>query len=256
MRIIYSILLSILFLCAAELHALPTKIAIRVKAKDAKFIGTGIGGALVIVRDNQTGSLLSHGVTTGGSGDTKILMQTPLARYQSQTDSTTAGFVATIDIDEPTLVDIEVQAPLSRRGAAIKGATQLLVIPGKDILGDGIIIELPGLILDILSPYTHQSLSKDSFSKGGFIFRVNLVMLCGCPIATGGVWNADDFEVKGYLKKEGKRVGDYELNKTDVVNIYEGKIPALEKGSYELTVHAFQKKGNNAGVDRINFTVQ
>jgi hypothetical protein len=256
MRVFYSILLFILFLFSGELHALPTKIVIRVKAKDAKFIGTGIGGAAVIVRDNISGSVLSRGITSGGSGDTKTIMQAPVARYQSQTDSTTAKYIATVDVSEPTLVDIEVQAPLSRRGAAIKGSTQLLVIPGKDILGDGIIIELPGLILDILSPYTHQSLSKESFNKGTFVFRVNLVMLCGCPISKGGVWDADDFEVRAYLKKEGKLTGSYELNKADVVNLYEGKFPSLEKGSYELTVYAFQNKGNNAGVDRINFTVQ
>lgn len=256
MRLFYSIILITLFLCPGELHAVPTKIAIRVKAKDAKFIGTGIGGAAVILRDNISGSILSRGVTAGGSGDTKIIMQTALARYQSQTDSTTAKYVAVVDIDEPTLVDVEVQAPLSRRGAAIRGTTQLWVIPGKDILGDGIIIELPGLILDILSPYTHQALSKESFKNGTFVFKVNLVMLCGCPISEGGVWDAKDFEVKAYLKKDGKVTGNYELNKTDVVNIYEGKLPSLEKGGYELTVHAFQKKGNNAGVDRINFTVQ
>ncbi len=256
MRIFYSIILLTLVFFSGELHALPTKIVIRVKAKDAKFIGTGIGGAAVIVRDNLSGSILSRGITSGGSGDTKILMQTPIVRYASQTDSTTAKFVATIDVNEPALVDIEVQAPLSRRGAAIKGATQVWVIPGKDILGDGIIIELPGLILDILSPYTHQSLAKESFNKGAFVFRVNLVMLCGCPISKGGVWDADDFEVKAYLKKEGKVIGNYELNKIDVVNLYEGRLPSLEKGSYELTVSAFQKKGNNAGVDRVNFTVQ
>jgi hypothetical protein len=256
MRIVYSIFLLVFFLFSAELHAVPTKIVVRVKARDAKFIGTGIGGAAVIIRENLSGSVLSRGVTSGGSGDTKILMQTPVVRYQSQTDSTTAKYIATIDIDEPTLVDIEVQAPLSRRGAAIKGATQLLVIPGKDILGDGIVIELPGLILDILSPYTHQSLSKESFSKGAFVFRVNLVMLCGCPVSKGGVWDADNFEVKAYLKKDGRVIGNYELNKIDVVNVYEGKLPSLEKGNYELTVYAFQNKGNNAGVDRINFTVQ
>ncbi len=60
MRVFYSILLFILFLFSGELHALPTKIVIRVKAKDAKFIGTGIGGAAVIVRDNISGSVLSR----------------------------------------------------------------------------------------------------------------------------------------------------------------------------------------------------
>ncbi|ANH81429.1 hypothetical protein A8C56_10945 [Niabella ginsenosidivorans] len=237
-------------------HATPTKVTIRVKAKDAKFIGTAIGGAAVVIRDNRTGALLASGITTGTSGDTKSILQTSYQRYQSITDDKTAGFVANIDIDAPTFVDIEVVAPVSRRGSAIKGSTQIWVIPGKDILGDGIILELPGLILDILNPTTHQIISSDSIKNNSLPVRISLTMLCGCPISKGGVWNANDFEVKAVLKKEGSPIGTFTLQKAVQTNIFEGNLPVKEKGNYQVVVYAFQSRSNNSGVDLLNFVIQ
>jgi hypothetical protein len=36
-----------------------------------------------------------------------------------------------------------------------------------------------------------------------FQFQANIVMMCGCVIDKGGVWNSDEIEVKGILKKDG-----------------------------------------------------
>lgn len=236
--------------------AIPTKLTVRVKAKDAKFIGTPIGGAYVTIRDHLTGVLLSNGKTSGSSGDTKLLLQSPHNRNQTLTDDQTAKFLADIDIKEPTLVDIEATAPISRKGAAIKESTQLWLIPGKDVLGDGIILELPGLILDILAPTTHQIIPLGKLENNTLSLRISLTMLCGCPISKGGVWNSDDFEVKAILKKEGISLGEYGLTKSEETNIFEGKIPIAEKGNYEVQVYGFQQKGNNSGVDVINFVIQ
>lgn len=241
---------------ALRAMSVPTNITIRVKAKDAKFIGTGIGGAFVVIRNNQTGALLSSGVTTGSSGDTKLFLQTLHGRYQPLTDDQTAKYIATIDIAEPELIDIEVTAPVSRRGSAIKGSVQVWLIPGKDIAGDGIILELPGLILDIIAPSSHQFIALNTLAGKVLSFRVSLTMLCGCPITEGGVWDAADFEVQAVLKKEGVEVGRYALVKGKESNIFEGQLPVAAKGSYELSVYAFQAKANNSGVDKINFVIQ
>ncbi len=147
-------------------------------------------------------------------------------------------------------------APVSRKGSAIKASTQVWLIPGKDILGDGIILELPGLILDILAPTTHQIIPLGSLKEKTLLFKISLTMLCGCPISKDGVWDAVDFEVGAVLKKEGIEVGKYTLSKAQETNIFEGKLPILEKGNYELQVYAFQAKGNNSGVDIINFVIQ
>jgi hypothetical protein len=236
--------------------ATPTKLVVRVKAKDAKFIGTGIGGALVVIKDHLTGQILSHGETTGSSGSTDLIMKTPLTRGQSQVDEKTALYEAVINIDDPTLVDIEVLAPVNRRNAAVKGSTQLWLLPGKPIAGDGVIIELSGYILDILTPNTHQFISLDSLKEQSLEFKVSLTMLCGCPISKGGVWNADDIEIKAILKKEGKAVEEFPLSKLPVNNLYDGRLKITAKGNYELLVYAYDPKTNNTGLDRINFVIQ
>jgi len=44
----------------------PTKITVRVIARDGKFLGDDIGGALVTIRDAHTGELLASAAPTVG----------------------------------------------------------------------------------------------------------------------------------------------------------------------------------------------
>ena len=247
---------SMMICCIMDSHAQSTKLIVRAKAKDAKFIGTGIGGAYVIVRNNLTGEILAKGLTTGASGNTDLIMKKPFSRGQALTDSTTAKFEASIDISEPTFVDIEVLAPVNRKSAAVKGSTQIWLIPGKPILGEGIVIEVPGFILDVLYPNTHQVIKLDAVKKGILTFKASLTMTCGCPITKGGVWNADDITIRAVVKKEGVRLGEEPLHLTAQPNIFEGNLSVKEKGNYELLIYAYDPKTGNTGVDKINFVLQ
>tara|TARA_R110002096_G_scaffold238867_3_gene430442 strand:- start:81 stop:371 length:291 start_codon:yes stop_codon:yes gene_type:complete len=67
---------------AFGIQAVDTTIVVRVLAKDAKFIGTSMGGAEVIIRDANTQEILAEGVTAGGTGDTGLIMTMPRARWQ------------------------------------------------------------------------------------------------------------------------------------------------------------------------------
>ncbi len=236
-------------------HAQTTKVVIRAKAKDAKFIGTPIGGALVIVKNNLTGEILAKGLTTGGSGSTDVLIKKPIVRGQSLTDSATAKFVAEVNITEPTFADIEVIAPVNRRNGTVKASTQIWLIPGKNILGDGIVLEIPGFILDVLSPTTHQFIKLDSLKNGELKFKASLTLECGCPITKGGIWNSDDIAVNAIVKKEGVKTGELSLQFIEQ-NLFEGTLKVKEKGDYELDVYAYDAKTGNTGVDRINFVIQ
>lgn len=248
----FTIFLSLLVAAMAS----PTKIVVRVKAKDAKFIGTGIGGAFVIIRNTVTGEVLAKGLTQGASGSTELIMQTALKRGQSITDSNTAKFEAVIDIDDPLLIDVEVTAPVSRRNAAIKGSAQLWVIPGKNIEGEGLVIELPGFVLDIIKPTTHQQIKLSDIKNNKLDFTASLTMLCGCTITKGGVWNSDNIEVSAIVKKDGIKIGETALAITSEPNIFSGVLDVKTKGVYQLTVYAYDKYTNNTGVDIINFVVQ
>lgn len=183
--------------------ATPTKIMIRAKARDAKFIGSSLGGAYIIVRDKTSQKIFAEGKTTEWTGNTDLIMKNAKARGTSITDAQTAGFTANIDISEPTFVTVEVISPFNNKQAQAKVSTELWVIPEKDILGDGIILEIPGYIIDILKPRTHQYIPLKTIKDKPFQFQANIVMMCGCVIDKGGVWDSEEIDVKGILKKTG-----------------------------------------------------
>lgn len=245
----------ILGICFLQTEAQTTKLTIRAQAKDAKFIGTAIGGAYVTVKNNLTGELLAKGLTTGASGNTDLIMKGGVRRGLPVIDNTTAKFEAAINITEPTLVDIAVVAPVNRKSAAVTSTTQIWLIPGKDILGEGLILEFPGFILDVLSPSTHEIIKLDAL-KGTLNFKVSLTMMCGCPITKDGIWNADDIEVKAIVSKDGIRISELPLHITPVSNIFEGSLKATAKGNYEFVIYAYDRKTGNTGVDKINFVLQ
>ena len=57
-----------------------TKIVVRVVSKDAKVIGSGVGGALVRIKNLETGEILAQGKQEGGTGDTERIMVKPRQR--------------------------------------------------------------------------------------------------------------------------------------------------------------------------------
>lgn len=252
---IQKVLLTVLILCFNySLFATPTKIMVRAKAKDAKFIGNSIGGAYVIIRNQLTGEIMTQGKTSGGTGNTSLIMKTPRERNRSITDDNTSGFLAELDISEPVFVTIEIFAPVSKKQATVHGSTTLWVIPGKDILGDGIIIEIPGFVVDILTPRTHQFISLKNLDKKGITVQSNVVMMCGCTISDGGLWDANQIEVKGILKKNGVQTKEIELT-IHSPNLFEGSIDIDTTGNYELIVYAFHPKTGNTGVDKVNYII-
>ncbi|MDR6923677.1 MULTISPECIES: hypothetical protein [Chryseobacterium] len=236
------------------LHAEETKVMIRVKARDAKFIGSSLGGAHIIVRNKLNREIMAEGNTSGSTGNTDLIMKTPKTRGSLITDSQTAGFLAKMNIEEPVLVTIEVISPLNQRQAQAAVSTELWLIPGKHILGDGIILEIPGFIIDILKPRTHQYIALNSIKDKPFQFQANIVMMCGCVIEKNGVWNSDEMEIKGILKKDGKLVKEVKFSLVNT-NLFEGDTMITTAGNYELVLYAYHEKSGNTGVDKMNYVI-
>ncbi len=141
---------------------IPTKVIVRVVARDAQVIGSGVGGALVRIKNLETGEILGEGKQEGGTGSTERIMVQP--RRRGETVYGTLGsayFEAKIPLNRPTQVEIDAEAPLGYPQAIQKGSKTLTLIPGKDVLGEGVVVELNGLIVNILSPSSKESL------KGG-----------------------------------------------------------------------------------------
>jgi|SRR5680860_557640 len=246
-KIGYLAICAMLLLSPQFSQAQETSVMIRVKAKDAKFIGTSMGGAKVIVRDESTGKIFTEGFTEGSTGNTDVLMKNPKTRASKLSDENTAGFLAKLNIEKPVFVSVEAFAP----GDRVKSTTQLWVIPGKDITGDGLIIEMPGFIIDILSPQTHQSIGANKEIE----IKANIVMMCGCPITKGGIWDADQYEVKAVISKEGKAEKTLDLKVLEQASTFSGKVN-LEPGNYEILVYAFDPVSGNTGLDKTNIIVK
>lgn len=249
MRILY---INILMLLMVTSGFAQTKITIRAKAKDAKFIGSSIGGARIIVKDASSGKILDEGITSGSTGDTDQIMRKAHERYGQLTDDNTGKFVASLDITAPRFVEVEVIAPYNAKQAAIKASTQLWVIPGKDITGDGLVIEIPGFIVGVLSPQAHESLS----STGNIEIRANVVMMCGCTISKGGLWDADKITVNAIIRKDGEDYKTIPLKITDKVNTFATGLEKPSPGLYEISIYAFDERTGNTGVDKVNFIVK
>lgn len=243
-----------LFAFCANTFATETKVMIRAKAKDAKFIGSSLGGAHIIVRNTLNGSILAEGNTEGSTGNTDLIMRTAHNRYAQIADDKTAGFLAVIDIDEPTFVRIEVTSPTNKKNAQIHASTELWLLPGKDILGDGVVVEISGFIIDILQPNTHQYIPLEAVSGSGLQIKANIVMMCGCPIQKDGLWDSNLMEVKAMVQKDGVAYGEITLDNPEQ-NIFEGILEVKETGYYQITVYAYNPKTGNTGVEKINYII-
>ena len=245
----FSKLFGFVFLLVSFSSVAQTNIMIRAKAKDAKFIGTSIGGAKIIVRDAQTKEILTEGITKGSTGNSEKIMKQPKERYQDLSENNTAGFLAKLDVSTPTFIEVEAYAPINKKQAIVKSSTQLWVIPGKDIIGDGVVLEIPGFVVDILSPQTHERIPGEISTE----IKANIVMMCGCPVEEGGLWDASGFEIKAVVEAEGF-FKEVELSQTEKSSTFSGNI-ALNKGNYTITVYAFDPKTGNSGLDKTNIII-
>lgn len=235
-----------------EPKATPTEITVRAKAKDAKFIGSSIGGAMVIIRRADTGEILAKGLTQGSTGDTGKIMKMPRERYVPISEGA-AGFTTTLDISEPVFLTVEVQAPYIKKQARVVAQTQTWLVPGKPIDGEGLIVEVPGMVVDLLSPQTHLYTGLD---KSPFEIRANVVMMCGCSLTDGGLWDGSKIEVAALVKKDGENFTVVPLEIQETMNTFSAPFTASAPGVYEILVYAYDPKTGNTGVDQGSFIVK
>ncbi len=247
------LLTALLFICFSSFgqEAKDTKIIVRTKAKDAKFIGTSMGGSLILIRDAQTDEILAKGLTEGGTGNTDLIMNTPIERYNNIGEGA-AKFEFTINIAKPKLLTIEAYAPANQKNSSVFAQTQVWLIPGKDIDGDGIILEIPGFVIEGLYPQTHQGFSIEN--DKAIELKANMVMMCGCTISDGGLWDSNEIEVEAliYVNGEYWKTIDMSLSTT---NTFTANLNLEKTGSHEVIITAYHSKSKNTGANQINFRV-
>lgn len=231
-------------------QAEPTALTVRVLSKDAKWIGSSMGGAQIIVRDAHSGAILAQGLTKGDTGNTKRMMQEPQDRRVPMSDDKSAKFETTLDLDTPRLIEVEAFGPMGQMQAAHKVTSTQWVVPGRGITGgDGWVLELPGFVVDVLDPPAHVKLTGVK-SVG---ITANVTMMCGCPIEPKGLWDADKYEVKAIVTHDGKVTGEVDLKYAGKTSQFAGVIPVDGAGVYDVTVYAYDYANGNTGVDRTTF---
>lgn len=223
-----------------------TQIMIRAQATDAKFIGSSVGGVRVVVEDAETGEILDEGWINGGTGDTDLLIKNPIKRGQKLTDDKTAGFVAEVDIDAPRLLKFKLMGPYGYRQSLQEATVTSWVVPGKHLLGDGIILNMPGFIVDAWTQVL----------EGGKVeFYTKASLLCGCPITKDGLWKPDNYEVKAVLMQDEEKIAEVPLEFTGPIGMFSGKTDIKNTGHYKAIVYMVDPTTGNVGVDRTMFEV-
>jgi hypothetical protein len=165
----------------------PTEIMVRVVAHGAMILGDEVGGAKVSITDVASGRLLASGIQQGEPGDQNLIMRTPRImqepRYASRA---AASFRATLDLDRPTWVDISVSGPLAYPTAVQRASRTILLIPGQDLVDDGIILDLYGYIVQIVHPKPGDPL----IAKEDMKLRATIRTLSGAPVRPYGDWDS------------------------------------------------------------------
>lgn len=233
--------------------AAPTEVTVRVLAKGAKFVGTSMGGALVTIRDADTGELLARGVTRGSTGDTERLMKEPRAPGAPLASKGAAAYTATLDIDAPRLLEVTAYGPLAQRQSAGRVSATQWVVPGKHLSGgDGLVLELPGFVVDVLAPPAHAKLEG---APGMVRLRANVTLMCGCPVTPGGLWDADRYQVRALIRRGGGAVDEFALAYAGEASQFAAELRVEEPGVYEAVVYAYDPANGNTGLDRVTFVV-
>jgi hypothetical protein len=229
----------------AQTAGTETKVMIRAVARDAKVIGTHVGGARITVKDAATGEILAQGMQQGGTGDTDLIMKKPRTRGMALYNTPdTSGYLAVLHIDKPTVVEISAEAPLGNAQATQRSSKTMLLVPGEDVMGDGVLLEIHGFIVTALAPLADAKVKAGS----PFELRATVTMACGCPTEPDGLWDANRIHVVARLVRDGKVQSEIPMTYAGVQNTFHVDVPVTASGPMELQVLAMDPVSANFGM--------
>ena len=233
-----------------------TDVMVRVVAHGAMVLGDEVGGARVTITDVATGRLLASGLQLGEPGDQNQIMRTPRLMEEPRYSSRPSGsFRTTLHLDRPTLVEIAAQGPMSYPSAMQRASKTVLLIPGRDLTQDGIVLDLNGYIVQIENPPPGESL----MAKDDVKLKASVRMLSGALVRPHGDWDSRKATIYGEVL-----IGDRVIERLQM--LYAG-----EKSSFEapffvpspteapngitLRVVAADGAGANFGMAQANYPV-
>jgi hypothetical protein len=231
-----------MLLVAGPAWAEPTPVKVHAISQDAKFIGDSMGGVEVVLRDAKTGKILAKGLTVGGTGDTKKIMEA-VGRSPMLTTPDAAHYSTTLDISVPTLVKVELRGPLGRPLTMQRATSERWLVPGISA-GDGWVVELPGLAIEV------DGVSAMIAGRAATV-TAKVGLMCGCPITPGGLWDAADYEVTAELRRKGELPTRISLIFSAAPGQFSGALTPGFSGKGELWIVARNRRTGNTGVARV-----
>jgi hypothetical protein len=162
-------------------------------------------------------------------------------------------FETQLNLTEPTRIQIQAAGPLAQPQAIQEVSRTQWVIPGRDLTGgDGVLLTLPGFVVDVLSPPAHMKLEG---APQTVELRANVTLMCGCPIEPGGLWDAEGYQIRVILERDGEKLRSVPLKFAGQTSQFQRTLTIDQPGVYVATVFAFDPDNGNTGVDKVSFIV-
>jgi hypothetical protein len=255
-----------------------TSITVRVQAKGGKFLADDIGGSEVTIRDAQTGERLGGGLALGtDSGNLSTTYTTnaslsaivtpavppaePTIQWLSP-DTNTSGLTVDLPISRPTLLAITALGPLGGLQSTHRTTVTQWIVPGQTLdEGPGFVVELAGLLVQVMEPATHLAIESNSLPYT-IPFLVNVTMMCGCQIADNQPWIPSDFQVTAEINQVGSSGPPLQMVTLGFPgtspSLFAGSwcLPAGSTGFYQAVITAVQKSTGNTGTGTVTFFVK
>lgn len=231
----------------------PTQVDLRVLARGAKFIGGYSDSARVTLTDADTGEVLARGLTQGTTGDTGRILEGGVGGDKRLSTPDSAVFRATLDLAKPRRVTATVTGPLSQPQAATTVTSTQWLLPGRSITeGDGWVLELPGLVVDMVEPAAFQPVKRGAEVP----LQVSVTMMCGCALSEDGPWKAGTTDVDYQVTVNGDVQPLQRMTFDPASGRYKAAYIPREPGIHEVEVRAWDAANGNAGVGRTTVFVR
>jgi hypothetical protein len=233
-----------------------TTVLVRVVAHGAMVLGRDVGGARITITDIATGRILASGLQQGDSGDQNQIMRTPhMMEEPIYSSRPSAAFTATLDLQQPTLVEVSAEGPLAYPAALQKACKTLLLIPGQNLTHDGIVLHLYGYLVEINQPKPREALT----AKDDVRLRASVRTLSGSVVRPHGDWDSRKIRIYGEVLIGDRIVERLQMFYDEASRTFEAPffVPLSTDAPDGITLRvvAADPAGGNFGVGQATFPV-
>jgi hypothetical protein len=233
-----------------------TTVLVRVVAHGAMVLGRDVGGARITITDIATGRILASGLQQGDSGDQNQIMRTPhMMEEPIYSSRPSAAFTATLDLQQPTLVEVSAEGPLAHPAALQKACKTLLLIPGQNLTHDGIVLHLYGYLVEINQPKPREALT----AKADVRLRASVRTLSGSVVRPHGDWDSRKIRIYGEVLIGDRIVERLQMFYDEASRTFEAPffvpLPSDAPDGITLRVVAADPASGNFGVGQAIFPV-